>query len=104
MPGLQRYVLATKSSQDDGFAEPTFRIGRPDALALVQWFTPDWHAARASVETLAALRPTIAATGHGTPMKGAALTEGLATLVARFDEIAVPYQGRYVNDEGSDTP
>lgn len=62
------------------------------------YFTPDWEAARRSVERLAALDPAIAATGHGTPMRGAPLTEGLARLVRDFDEIAVPDHGRYVPD------
>ena len=63
------------------------------------YFTPDWQAARRSVERLAALQPTIAATGHGTPMRGAELTNGLAKLVQDFDEIAVPDRGRYVPNE-----
>lgn len=63
------------------------------------YFTPDWTAARASVERLTALHPAVAATGHGTPMSGAALTHGLATLVLDFDDIAVPDHGRYVPDE-----
>lgn len=60
------------------------------------YFTPDWPAARRSVERLAALRPAIAATGHGVPMSGPVLTAGLETLVRNFDDIAVPDQGRYV--------
>jgi glyoxylase-like metal-dependent hydrolase (beta-lactamase superfamily II) len=60
------------------------------------YFTPDWVAARHSVERLAALNPAVAATGHGTPMRGPELRDGLATLVADFDEIALPDQGRYV--------
>lgn len=60
------------------------------------YFTPDWAAARRSVEALAALQPDIAATGHGTPLRGEPLRAGLARLVERFDEIAVPSQGRYV--------
>jgi glyoxylase-like metal-dependent hydrolase (beta-lactamase superfamily II) len=63
-------------------------------------FTPDWEAARQSVEALAALRPGIAATGHGTPMGSAPLAEGLDALVANFDEIALPDRGRYVPDDG----
>jgi glyoxylase-like metal-dependent hydrolase (beta-lactamase superfamily II) len=63
------------------------------------YFTPDWEAARRSVEILATLRPDIAATGHGTPMRGAPLTQGLEALVANFDEIAVPDRGRYVPDD-----
>lgn len=60
------------------------------------YFTPDWAAARRSVEKLAALQPEIAATGHGTPLRGAELHRGLERLVAEFDDIAVPDQGRYV--------
>ena len=63
------------------------------------YFTPDWPAARRSVERLAALQPAIAATGHGTPMRGEDLTHGLAQLVRDFDEAAVPDHGRYVPDE-----
>jgi len=60
------------------------------------YFTPDWTAARRSVEALAALEPDIAATGHGTPMRGQTLRDGLTNLVQNFDEIAVPDHGRYV--------
>ena len=60
------------------------------------YFTPDWQAARKSVETLASLNPMIAATGHGTPMRGEELRGGLAELVTHFDELAVPNQGKYV--------
>lgn len=66
------------------------------------YFTPDWFAARASVERLAALQPEIAATGHGTPMRGEELRRGLAELVARFDDIAVPDHGRYVPEGKTD--
>ena len=64
------------------------------------YFTPDWPSARRSVEALAALRPAIAATGHGTPMRGDALTRGLEALVAGWDEIALPDRGRYVPEKG----
>ncbi len=60
------------------------------------YFTPDWIAAEASVRALAALHPTIAATGHGTPMSGEDLARGLTNLVENFDKIAVPGHGRYV--------
>lgn len=60
------------------------------------YFTPDWVAAKASVIELADLRPRVAATGHGTPMSGDALDRGLARLVTRFEEIAIPKRGRYV--------
>lgn len=60
------------------------------------YFTPDWEAARRSIERLAALQPSIAATGHGVPMGGERLTRGLEKLVREFDKVAVPDQGRYV--------
>ncbi|MCP8969466.1 MBL fold metallo-hydrolase [Ectobacillus ponti] len=63
-----------------------------------KYFTPDWDAARTSVEKLAALKPAAAITGHGFPMSGEELTESLARLVRDFDTIAVPEQGRYVNE------
>lgn len=78
------YAVATQEQEIHG----------PPAYA-----TPDWEAARRSVEALAALRPEIAATGHGTPMRGEALTSGLDELVRRFDEIAIPDHGRYVPEE-----
>lgn len=60
------------------------------------YFTPDWEAARRSVEQLASLEPEIAATGHGQPMRRPALHDGLETLAADFDRVAVPSRGRYV--------
>ncbi|PYI50310.1 MBL fold metallo-hydrolase [Paenibacillus flagellatus] len=63
-----------------------------------RYLTPDWAAARESVVRLAALKPSVAATGHGVPMAGEPLAEGLSRLAAEFDRIAVPDYGRYVND------
>ena len=60
------------------------------------YFTPDWPTARRSVEALAALRPEIAATGHGLPMRGEWLQQELDTLARDFDQRAVPRRGRYV--------
>jgi glyoxylase-like metal-dependent hydrolase (beta-lactamase superfamily II) len=60
------------------------------------YFTPDWPAARRSVQELAALKPEAAATGHGPPMHGADLRAGLARLAREFDRRAVPGRGRYV--------
>jgi glyoxylase-like metal-dependent hydrolase (beta-lactamase superfamily II) len=61
-----------------------------------KYFTTDWKAARKSVETLAALQPLVAVTGHGLPMTGEELMHSLEKLVHHFDEIAVPKDGRYV--------
>ena len=63
-----------------------------------QYFTPDWQAARQSVAALAALRPQLAATGHGVPMAGPAMRMQLDALVRDFDEVAVPHHGKYVHE------
>jgi len=55
-----------------------------------KYFTSDWASARRSVEKLAALKPTVAITGHGMPMAGEKLEESLKTLVEQFDTIALP--------------
>lgn len=68
------------------------------------YFTPDWVSARRSVEALAALRPAIAATGHGTPVSGEGLARGLDALASTFDELAIPHHGRYVPQAGADAP
>lgn len=62
------------------------------------YFTPDWDSARESVIRLEALSPEVGATGHGTPMTGEALRQGLRNLVENFDEIAVPDRGKYVSE------
>ncbi len=58
------------------------------------YFTPDWNAAEESIRVLQALNPSVAATGHGTPMEGEALAQGLLGLIADFDEVAIPNHGR----------
>ncbi|WP_159888358.1 MBL fold metallo-hydrolase [Paenibacillus puerhi] len=62
-----------------------------------RYLTTDWKSAKESVIKLAALKPTVAVTGHGLPMSGELLTESLNTLVEHFDEMAKPDYGRYVN-------
>ncbi|GAB3328821.1 hypothetical protein GCM10027511_38800 [Hymenobacter humi] len=61
------------------------------------YFTPDWDAARASVELLARMEPEVAATGHGIPMHGEQLRRQLADLAAHFDAMARPKTGRYAH-------
>ena len=60
------------------------------------YFTIDWPAAKASVERLANLQPAVAFTGHGQPMTNPRLAHDLRMLADRFDEIATPNQGRYL--------
>ena len=55
-----------------------------------KYLTPDWEAAFESVKKLAELKPAIAITGHGVPMGGAELSEGLRKLVQDFDQLALP--------------
>ncbi|MCS5501345.1 MBL fold metallo-hydrolase [Lysinibacillus sp. A4] len=62
-----------------------------------QYFTTDWLAARASIEKLAILKPSVAITGHGLPMQGEELTSNLKKLVDDFEQIALPKQGKYLN-------
>ncbi|MBP3951041.1 MBL fold metallo-hydrolase [Bacillus suaedae] len=62
-----------------------------------RYLTTDWEAARESVQTLEALKPTMAITGHGLPMYGVDLETNLNKLANHFDEIAKPDYGRYVH-------
>lgn len=71
------------------------------AAQLIRWrelhrppapFTPDWEAARASVERLAGLEPATVAAGHGLPMAGPEVGEELRGYVERFSP---PRTGRY---------
>ena len=60
-----------------------------------QYFTPDWDAARNSVKHLAEYAPAAAITGHGPPLRGSRLQEGLSNLSSHFDVWARPSRGRY---------
>lgn len=63
-------------------------ISRPPAP-----FTPDWEAARESVEKLSDLEPTTVAASHGLPMSGAYVKSQLRGLAEQFP---VPHTGRYI--------
>ncbi|WP_424767459.1 MBL fold metallo-hydrolase [Paenibacillus sp. sgz302251] len=62
-----------------------------------KYFTTNWGLAEQSVKKLEALKPHLAITGHGEPMFGESLKENLKLLVEKFQEIAVPEHGHYVN-------
>lgn len=62
-----------------------------------RYLTIDWKAAKESVERLASLEPEVAVVGHGMPLTGRDLREGLKKLVAEFDQVAVPDYGRFVD-------
>ena len=71
-------------------------VQEPEVHGPPAYYTPDWDQARQSVERLAALRPEIAATGHGKPLRGPSMRSGLDALARDFDRKAVPKHGRYV--------
>lgn len=61
-----------------------------------RYLTTNWDSAKRSVLYLEELKPTIAITGHGYPIKGKELSEGLAKLAREFDSLARPDYGKYV--------
>lgn len=61
-----------------------------------KYLTPDWISAKDSVKRLLELKPEVAATGHGAPMAGDELIQGLQRLARDFDKIAIPTSGKYV--------
>ncbi len=63
-----------------------------------RYFTCNWAAAELSVFKLAALSPDIAASGHGRVMRGEDLRGALKSLAAHFKTVALPADGRYVNE------
>ncbi len=81
------------TAQESAYAAAT---QEPELHGPPVYFTPDWMAARASVERLAALEPEVALTGHGQPIQGPALREALHRLATEFDQVAIPAHGRYV--------
>jgi glyoxylase-like metal-dependent hydrolase (beta-lactamase superfamily II) len=68
----------------------------PEMHGPPMYFTPDWSSAKRSVSILAALEPETVVTGHGQAMQGSEMRSALVSLAERFDEVAVPAQGRYV--------
>jgi glyoxylase-like metal-dependent hydrolase (beta-lactamase superfamily II) len=70
---------------------------RPELHGPPKYYTTDWKSAGASVSWLASLEPETAITGHGPPLHGPALRTALHQLADRFEVIAIPPQGRYVN-------
>ena len=71
---------------------------RPELHGPPAYFTTDWDAARDSVRRLAALQPAFVAPGHGQPMAGDDATRALVELSERFDDVARPQHGHYVQN------
>lgn len=61
------------------------------------YFTIDWQTAENSVKRLRDLQPSLVIPSHGQPMKGEELKLQLDMLVNKFNEIAIPEQGRFVD-------
>ena len=66
------------------------------------YLTTDWQAAQRSVERLKELKPELAIPSHGLPMRGQELAKHLEILTQDFKEIAVPDQGRFVENNRID--
>lgn len=70
-----------------------FLTKKPELARAPSPLTPDWPAARRSIELLAGLRPYTIACGHGIPMSGPQVAGALQTFVEDF---SAPLHGRYV--------
>lgn len=64
-----------------------------------RYLTTNWEDAEYSVKLLDSLRPEIAVTGHGLPMRGEILKSNLHLLVSDFQRIAKPSHGKFVENE-----
>jgi glyoxylase-like metal-dependent hydrolase (beta-lactamase superfamily II) len=71
-------------------------LQQPELHGPPAYFTTDWNAARESVRRLAALHPAVVAPGHGRSMSGPQMTDALQYLADRFDAVARPAHGHYV--------
>jgi glyoxylase-like metal-dependent hydrolase (beta-lactamase superfamily II) len=69
---------------------------KPEMHGPPAYYTQSWDDARASVRSLAALRPEVLVPGHGRPMRGEAMRSALDRLARDFDEVARPAHGVYV--------
>jgi len=63
-----------------------------------KYFTCNWASAKISALKLAALNPEIIGAGHGDPLQGEEMRNALHTLSNKFDQLAVPKNGRYINE------
>ncbi len=73
-------------------------VQKPEMHGPPRYFTPDWQAAGRSVAQLAELEPELVVTGHGKAMQGPQMRAALHKLAADFERIAVPKDGKYVDN------
>ena len=76
------------------FSQPAELHGPPS------YFTSDWGAAKVSVQKLAGLEPRTVAPGHGKPLTGSEVAQGLQKLAENFERIAVPEDVKAGNPGG----
>ena len=77
-------------------ATAVLRQGPQEVRPPPAYFTVNWLDAFESIQRLRSLEPRVAGTGHGWPLRGALLTQGLKELENRFEEIGLPKKGEYV--------
>lgn len=70
----------------------------PEMHGPPMYYTQDWTASAATVRKLSALAPELVITGHGRAAAGPAMREALAELARRFEQVAVPSEGRYLDE------
>jgi len=70
---------------------------KPELHGPPSYYTPDWDAARASVQMLSKLCPRTIAPCHGLPMCGDEVADQLVRLAINFDHFAMPEHGKYVH-------
>lgn len=66
-----------------------------------RYFTPDWDAAERSVKHMAALKPQMVISGHGTAAAGVGMRQALDSLADRFRQLAVPPKMKFVREPAS---
>jgi glyoxylase-like metal-dependent hydrolase (beta-lactamase superfamily II) len=59
-------------------------VQEPELHGPPSYFTSDWNAAKASVQLLAKLNPSVVAPGHGKPISGRELPQALQALASTF--------------------
>ncbi|UBV42413.1 MBL fold metallo-hydrolase [Deinococcus taeanensis] len=86
------FVTTRQETASGALLNAVTQVRRPPA-----YYTPNWEAAAASVRALAALTPSLAATGHGHPMEGEVLRAELSALAAEFRAQGLPERGWYLS-------
>jgi glyoxylase-like metal-dependent hydrolase (beta-lactamase superfamily II) len=86
-------VTTTRQDMVYAIATQKLDLGGPPA-----YFTIDWDAAHHSVTTIASLKPTVLATGHGPTMHGGDVPRRLSDMARDFDGRIRPRRGRYVRE------